>query len=644
MDNAHFILTTDISGYRALPHGEGRILDQYAELSERLSATDPSLAGLFAEPAIGRMDEDADAARPVAWYSYQEGQAVRLSDAAPDERSAVEAILRERLTQIQHILAEADNDGLLRRSLLVPSLNDVLVIRGRPVLTNWGCVPRDLTEEETALERHFSATLGQFADFELFGDITAPVTAATQTPTAVPTGAAAAAAVGTAAVAGAAMSSAGEDAEAEPMAAQSVPSPGPAAAQGGISGGGGGGPGGPAGPTGPQGMPPYESQRPWYFRGPFLVLIALAIGLSGLLVGWYLSGSPLLLAHESESVDPTVTADAVARQDAINDGLRRQRDRLRNAFGEDVCNADLSALQSTLPVAPYAACPVPPNWPGYELLSPVGGQPQEGRAGEAGEASGGAGDGADDAEAGDAEGAEEAADDQGANPVTTVEVARRLERSAALVLVPAQGGGLSMGSGFFITPSLLVTNRHVIEKGDPNAIYVTSEHLGAVYQGKVIAVAPHGGAVGNRDYAIVSFNEELQVDPLLIASSVDNLATIVVAGYPGFLTDIDPRTKRLLEDGDVSAAPSMIFDAGEVSIVQTPSTGIPIVIHTAQMSPGNSGGPLLDLCGRVVGINTFITTDPESGRRDFFSLASGDLMSFLRENNAGFRSSDEVCG
>lgn len=201
-----------------------------------------------------------------------------------------------------------------------------------------------------------------------------------------------------------------------------------------------------------------------------------------------------------------------------------------------------------------------------------------------------------------------------------------------------------MGSGFFITPSLLVTNHHVIEKGDPNAIYVTSEHLGAVYQGKVIAVAPHGGAMGNRDYAIVSFNEELQVDPLLIASSVDNLATIVVAGYPGFLTDIDPRTKRLLEDGDVSAAPSMIFDAGEVSIVQTPATGVPIVIHTAQMSPGNSGGPLLDLCGRVVGINTFITTDPESGRRDFFSLASGDLMSFLRENNADFTGSDEVCG
>ena len=43
---------------------------------------------------------------------------------------------------------------------------------------------------------------------------------------------------------------------------------------------------------------------------------------------------------------------------------------------------------------------------------------------------------------------------------------------------------------------------------------------------------------------------------------------------------------------------------GVVTVVQNRGQDLPIVIHTADISPGNSGGPLIDERGRVVGVVT----------------------------------------
>ena len=143
----------------------------------------------------------------------------------------------------------------------------------------------------------------------------------------------------------------------------------------------------------------------------------------------------------------------------------------------------------------------------------------------------------------------------------------------------------------------------------------------------------------------MSFEEPLPIDPLVVSSVVNNLAQVVSAGYPGFVTKDDPRRDRLFWQKDVSDPVDMVFSAGEVSVVQVRSSGLPVIIHTALISHGNSGGPLVDLCGRVVGINTWIEEDEAyTGRVAFFSIAGSDLIKFLREKGiTDFESSQEPC-
>jgi len=63
-----------------------------------------------------------------------------------------------------------------------------------------------------------------------------------------------------------------------------------------------------------------------------------------------------------------------------------------------------------------------------------------------------------------------------------------------------------------------------------------------------------------------------------------------------------------------------------------PSRDFDSLLHTAPIARGNSGGPLLDECGRVIGVNSF---GAESGSADaefFFAVSTRELLPFLTAN------------
>ena len=88
--------------------------------------------------------------------------------------------------------------------------------------------------------------------------------------------------------------------------------------------------------------------------------------------------------------------------------------------------------------------------------------------------------------------------------------------------------------------------------------------------------------------------------------------------------------------------PAAHFTSGEVSGVQQ-MQGAPVVIHTAAINRGNSGGPLADRCGRIVGVNTFIRTDRETAYRADYALPAVTLLTFLGQNNIAVRNEDGAC-
>jgi S1-C subfamily serine protease len=193
---------------------------------------------------------------------------------------------------------------------------------------------------------------------------------------------------------------------------------------------------------------------------------------------------------------------------------------------------------------------------------------------------------------------------------------------ASTVLILAMEPKPMMGTGFFVTRDVVVTNRHVV--GSNAQVFVVSKGLARPLAGQVIAGTDEGG----RDYALVRVDaRESTARPLPLCGTVRKTEKVGTWGFPGVISQDDPKFKRLL-DGDLTSVPEAVYSEGVVNVVHD-TTPVEI-LHTAVLSPGNSGGPLVNASGCVVGINTSIREDDESYRQTNVSLGAGDLAAYLR--------------
>ena len=201
-----------------------------------------------------------------------------------------------------------------------------------------------------------------------------------------------------------------------------------------------------------------------------------------------------------------------------------------------------------------------------------------------------------------------------------------LEALTVLVLTPD-----SLGSGFFVGPGLVLTNKHVV--GDETKILITSDALGRPFTAKVVKQSATPKEVGNADFALLQIAELTDNPVATIAAGTSKLAGVVAAGYPGLVIGNDQALSRL-GSGDLSAAPDVVVSRGEISAIQQPggiqANSLETLVHTARIMAGNSGGPLVDDCGRIVGINTFITADSEQASSAGFALGPAALREFLQ--------------
>ncbi len=203
------------------------------------------------------------------------------------------------------------------------------------------------------------------------------------------------------------------------------------------------------------------------------------------------------------------------------------------------------------------------------------------------------------------------------------ELVAHLKRAVALVLTK-QGSG----SGFFITPDTLFTNAHVIEGAQNGEVLVLGPDIG-VRCATILAQVKRAGLQG-RDYALLRLQGATASATLPLSTTATELQPVIAAGFPGLLIENDIHFQRLLR-GTPTGMPDLILSQGSIMAVQNRNSSLPTIAHGAAISAGNSGGPLVDACGRVIGVNTFIRVAVDQASHAGYAIASDDVVRFIKE-------------
>ena len=181
-------------------------------------------------------------------------------------------------------------------------------------------------------------------------------------------------------------------------------------------------------------------------------------------------------------------------------------------------------------------------------------------------------------------------------PLTPAEIARRAFPSVVLLsMQDARGQPISLGSGFFVDNNVVATNFHVIDQAAGGFAKVIGQSTKLNINGIVGLDALHDLALLQLDS---SSTTPLPVAPKLSANIGD--AVYAIGNPRGF-------------EGT--------FSQGIVSSVRTFGSDRTLQL-TAPISPGSSGGPVLDQTGTVVGVSF---ASIENGQNLNFAIPSDDL-------------------
>jgi len=183
---------------------------------------------------------------------------------------------------------------------------------------------------------------------------------------------------------------------------------------------------------------------------------------------------------------------------------------------------------------------------------------------------------------------------------------------------------VSHGSGFAISPTRIVTNAHVVREAlqdDTLRIgIVPSEGDDSAYA-RILSVSPRN------DLALVEITGALRLPPLTISGDgTRDSGEVSALGYP---MNVD--RAQGLDIDDIFNSQPPVKSRGFLSGAR-PSRQFDTILHTAPIARGNSGGPLLDACGRVLGVNSFGADSNGSDAEFYFAVSNRELVPFLRAN------------
>lgn len=178
---------------------------------------------------------------------------------------------------------------------------------------------------------------------------------------------------------------------------------------------------------------------------------------------------------------------------------------------------------------------------------------------------------------------------------------------------PEESQTVGNGSGFVIALGFILTNRHVVDKADALAIQDPANPTGDPLSAKVVAVSE------NLDLAIVRC-EGLKAPPAPVAGiEISRGMEVLALGFP-VMTVVGKGLKATR--GIVTGLPSQ--DTGNLMVLDV------------QVNPGNSGGPLCDRSGRVIGVVAAKTFTERFIQGYGLAIPMKDALPFVQKTIAAF--------
>jgi S1-C subfamily serine protease len=202
--------------------------------------------------------------------------------------------------------------------------------------------------------------------------------------------------------------------------------------------------------------------------------------------------------------------------------------------------------------------------------------------------------------------------------LTAQEVAAKALRSVVLIKCTNGSGEERIASGFFVTPTIIATNYHVVEGMLAGVVQLTNG------PGKGEKVLIKAILEGSKKFDVVLLHVPTAASrgkPLQVASDIDRLKigeTIYALGNPEGLT--------------------ATISTGIVSAIRVWEDGALIQI-TAPISAGSSGGPVIDAHGRVVGM---VSSSLPQGQNLNFAVPSPFIGAALRLKNRALAQSESL--
>lgn len=231
---------------------------------------------------------------------------------------------------------------------------------------------------------------------------------------------------------------------------------------------------------------------------------------------------------------------------------------------------------------------------------------------------------------------------------------RDLGTEATVFIAVFKGGRYAgSGSGFFIAPDLVMTNDHVASAGDQLVVFASdrSRTIGKIF------MRSETRAVGDHDFAVLKLEESVGKRTVSFGTSYKSLTDVVAFGFPGKVMSTDRQFGDVFR-GDQRAIPTITLSSGAIHNVLENTQHVEVLTHSAKIAPGNSGGPLFDTCGRVIGINTYeanqkimVAAEKKGGSSRAvdvpqgyqWALSSAEMVKFLRSRAVDVPVSSDPC-